>query len=94
MTLTDVDRDALTRALATCRKESKARSHQLDSKLADEPWERVARFAAFSCQMDSLHLNPFECPPIRIRDIDAALITPDDARHVPGSARLLNGCRP
>ena len=57
---------------------------------AERPFERVSRFAAFSCQMDSLRLDPFEYPPVWIRgDIDAALNAPDDARHIRNAARLL-----
>jgi hypothetical protein len=89
MTLTDLDRDALTRALVACRSESAARSRQLDAKLQAEPWERVARFAAYSVQIDALRLEPWETPPVRIRDIDAALSAPDDARRVRDAARLL-----
>lgn len=87
--LTDVDRDAMTRAIETTRKESPARRRQVDSFLSSRPWERVGRFCTFSCQMDALHLDPWETPPVWIRDIDAALNAPDDARHIPGSARLL-----
>jgi hypothetical protein len=89
MTLTDLDRDALTRALVACRSESAARSRQLDAKLQAEPWERVARFAAYSVQIDALRLEPWETAPVRIRDIDAALSAPDDARRVRDAARLL-----
>jgi hypothetical protein len=39
--------------------------------------------------MDSLHLDPWECPPVWITNLAAALKAPDDARHIPGSARLL-----
>jgi hypothetical protein len=89
MNLTDVDRDAMTRAIETTRNESRARRRQVDSMLASRPFERVGRFASFSCQMDALHLDPFEVPPCWINNIDVALITPNDARHIPGSARLL-----
>lgn len=88
--LTDRDRDALTRALALAHTESRARSHQLDAMLAEgRPWEKVAGFAAYSQQVARLKLQPWEFPPVWITDIDAALNVRDDARHIPGSARLL-----
>ncbi|MGO4506018.1 hypothetical protein AB4Z51_03290 [Bradyrhizobium sp. 2TAF36] len=87
--LTDVDRDAMSRAIETVRNESRARRRQVDSMLSSRPFERVGRFASFYCQMDALHLDPWETPPCWIDNIDVALITPNDARHIPGSARLL-----
>ena len=87
--LTEVDRDALTRALAECRAESPGRAAQIAAKLKDESWESVARFAAYYCQTQNLHLTPWEVPPIRIRDIEAALTAPDDARRTREAARLL-----
>jgi len=61
--MTRNDRNALKLTLALCRNESPARSHQIDSKLEDEPWEEVVRFAAFCCQGRSLHLMPWDLPP-------------------------------
>jgi|SRR3954463_11486446 hypothetical protein len=60
MNLTDVDRDAMTRAIAAARRESPNRSRQIDRKLASESFEAVGRFCAFSAQIESLHLQPFE----------------------------------
>lgn len=42
--LTDVDRDAMTRAIEMCRSENKGRRHKIDQKLKDEKWRRVGRF--------------------------------------------------
>ncbi|SRR5258705_8493136 len=61
-----IDRDALERALAACRAESAARAKQLDSKLASEPWERVAQFASYCVQGRALDLPPWQSPPCRI----------------------------
>ena len=52
-----VDRDALQRSLIACRAESRARSRQIDAKLRHEPWERVAQFASYSAQIESLGLE-------------------------------------
>jgi hypothetical protein len=88
MTLTDIDRDAMRRAIEITRKQP-GRAAQIFDMLSSRPWERVGRFCAFSCQMDSLHLDPWEYPPLWVRDIDAALNAPDDARRVRDAARLL-----
>lgn len=58
--ITDTDRDAMTRAIAAARRESATRRKQIDAKLRKEPWEVVGRFAAFSAQIESLHLQPWE----------------------------------
>ena len=60
----EIDRDALKRALVACRAESPGRAKQLDSKLRDEPWEEVAKFAAYSAQIEGLGLMPWQNPPI------------------------------
>jgi hypothetical protein len=88
--LTDVDKDAMRRAIAITRRSEPGRDQQITAMLFDRPFERVGRFAAFSCQMDSLHLQPWETPPVWIRgDIEAALHAPNDARRVRDAARLL-----
>jgi hypothetical protein len=51
--MTPIDREALERAVQLC-------ARQIDAKLRDEPWEDVARFCAFSAQIESLHLQPWE----------------------------------
>jgi|GEM_PF-1692666 hypothetical protein len=59
------DRDALTRALAMCRTESPGRARQIDCMLLEkQPWEQVAKFAAHVCQTKSLHLMPWQDPPM------------------------------
>ena len=61
--MTPIDRDALERAIAACRAQDAGRAKQIDSMLSDEPWEQVARFAAYSAQIDSLGLMPWQSPP-------------------------------
>jgi hypothetical protein len=51
------------RALAACRKESAARSHQLDSMLRTRSWEGVAKFVAGCAQSRELNLKPWQGPP-------------------------------
>jgi hypothetical protein len=48
-----VDREALQRALKLARNEPEY-ADQIAQKLAHEPWEDVARFAAYCCQIDNL----------------------------------------
>lgn len=85
--LSAADVDAMTRAITLVR--GRGRRRQIDEKLKVEKWARVGRFAAYSCQIDSLHLEPWEWPPIWIRDVDAAMTAPDDARRIGDAARLL-----
>src|SRR6478735_5858621 len=58
-----LDKDALERALAACRMQDAGRAKQIDSMLADKPWEEVAKFAAYSAQIESLALMPWQNPP-------------------------------
>ncbi|MET4034936.1 MULTISPECIES: hypothetical protein [unclassified Bradyrhizobium] len=58
--LTDLDREALTRAIAVARRESPTRRKQIDDRLAREPWEVAARYAAFCAQITSMNLEPWE----------------------------------
>jgi hypothetical protein len=68
--LSDVDRDALDRAIDICRtKKDPADREQIERKLATEPWREVGEFAAYSCQMDSLHLQPWQSPPCWVDDL-------------------------
>jgi hypothetical protein len=78
----EIDRDALKRALDACRAESPARAKQLDSMLADEPWQQVGVFAATCVQM------PWQSPPFRasLRDLDKPFGDPSGKRE---SAELL-----
>jgi hypothetical protein len=86
--LTDADRDAMTRPIEMWRAE-KGRRQQVDAMLTERPWARVGRFAAYCSQTTTLRLEPWEWPPLWIREIDAALHAPDDARRIGDAARLL-----
>ena len=59
-----VDREALRRAMRMAKASDPARKEQLESKLQDEPWEEVALFAAYCCQCNTLHLKPWQPPPM------------------------------
>ncbi|WP_409188902.1 hypothetical protein [Bradyrhizobium sp. RDM4] len=58
--ITDIDRDAMTRAIAAARRESPARKKQIEGKLVHQPWKDVGRYAAFCAQIASLALQPWE----------------------------------
>jgi hypothetical protein len=58
-----IDREALRRALALLRSEPEYRE-QIAAKLKDEPWQDVACFAAYCCQIDNLDLKPWQDPPM------------------------------
>jgi hypothetical protein len=68
--LTQNDIAALELALETARKESPGRAQQLALKLAEDGWWPTARFAAYSCQVDALRLQPWEHPPVWVDDLD------------------------
>jgi hypothetical protein len=77
--LSPVDRAALERAIETCRtQKGPAARDQIERKLANEPWFTAARFAAYSCQMDSLRLRPWQEPPCWIDDPEADIAAGDD----------------
>ena len=69
--MTPIDRDAFERAIAMARAKGPAQQRQIDEKLATDPWAKVGEFAAYGCQMDSLHLKlwqpPRNCPYCRRR---------------------------
>ena len=83
------DLAALSLAIETQRKREPAHRTQIDNMLRREPWESVGRFAAYSCQCDSLNLAPWETPPIWIDDIGAALNAPEDGKCIRSAALLL-----
>jgi len=59
-----IDRQALRRAFDLARQHDEQHRAQIDAKLEDgEPWESIAAFAAYCCQMRSLGLKPWQAPP-------------------------------
>jgi hypothetical protein len=91
--LSDVDREALERAIELAKAESPARRKQIDDMLAKDGWDEAARFAAYACQDGNLKLAPWQMPPCWIRgDLDALLAAPvtgHDHRGQRQAARLL-----
>jgi hypothetical protein len=57
-----LDRDALSRCIEIfCRDPRRAK--RFEERVADEGWERAAISACYSCQMNSMALPPWSCPP-------------------------------
>jgi hypothetical protein len=89
--LDPIDRQAMERAIEICRtKKDPSDRRQIEKMLSTQPWCEVAAFAAYSCQVDSLALKPWQPTPAQIEDIEATLAAGDDGvggRY--GAARLL-----
>jgi hypothetical protein len=69
MELTKADTEALQRALQTVRSESVDDAARLDSLAEQKGWFEAASIAAYRCQLRSLRLKPWHCPPIDCGDI-------------------------
>ncbi len=63
------------------------RGAQLDAKLEDENWDEVAKFAAYCCQSQALHLKPWDEPPC-VADED------DPDERAKDAQALLRRCLP
>jgi hypothetical protein len=63
----EIDRKALELAMATVM-EDDGRRRQIANMLQEQSWIEVAKFAAHSCQFESLRLKPWEIPPCSIND--------------------------
>jgi hypothetical protein len=74
--------EALRLAFARFQASSKVRAAQLKSMLKDRPWEDVARFAAYCCQIDALHLKPWQTPPCAVRDENEPRVGEEDAARL------------
>ena len=64
MTLSPIDREALERSIVIARRDP-AYAKSIDSKLAaGDDWFDVAVGASYHVQMLSLHLAPWQSPPV------------------------------
>jgi hypothetical protein len=63
-----VDVAALRRALAQLRALQPSRCGQLDAMTQERGWQTAARFAAYSLQISSMGLKPWQVPPCAVRD--------------------------
>jgi len=77
-------------AIETARRESPARSRQIDSFLSSRPWLDVAKFCAGCAQERSLRLDPWQPAPCYVGNMEAALNNmPDEPRCGYRAAALL-----
>jgi hypothetical protein len=67
--LTEGDIEALQRALETVRAESVEDAARLDSLAERKGWFESASVAAYRCQVRSLKLRPWHCPPMDCGDV-------------------------
>jgi len=66
--LTEGDTEALQRALEIVRAESVEDAARLDSLAERKGWFEAASVAAYRCQVRSLKLRPWHCPPMDCGD--------------------------
>lgn len=85
--LSRIDREALERAVAVTRRDPQ-RAAQLDVMIAQDGWRYAAEFAAYSCQVDSLRLKPWQFPPCWVGPDDVDAIG-DGHRGISRAAALL-----
>jgi hypothetical protein len=78
--MTEVDKDALRRAIKMTRALGAAENEQIDRRMAEgQSFEEIGRSCAYGCQRHNLRLKPWESPPIY------AELHPDQ----PGATELL-----
>jgi hypothetical protein len=91
MDLSRRDKAAMKLAIERARARDEGRAQQIDAKLKAEPFEKVGRFAAYSCQYDTLGLKPWQSSPSMIEptQIAAIVAAPDDGSGKRDAALLL-----
>jgi hypothetical protein len=62
--MTRRDREAMKRAIAMMRAAGEADRVQVERFLAEDGFEAAGRHASYACQRDTLHLKPWQQPPI------------------------------
>ena len=93
--MTPIDQDALERAIEAIRKSNAGGAVlQIEQRLEREGFEVAGKSAAYSQQVDNLHLMPWEVPPCWVApaNIEDLLATSPDADDTHGwrdAARLL-----
>jgi hypothetical protein len=73
------DEQAWTLAIEIARKFDPARAKQIDDMLAGRPFKDVGKFAAYACQFETLHAEPWATVPCSlIEPVDVVLARGDD----------------
>jgi hypothetical protein len=94
--LTEVDREAMMRAIEMARQRCAADCEQIEEMLRERPRHECGAFAAYSAQCHALGLRPWQTPPCELTDSDRALDSvrgDDDPRGSRAAARLLRRLR-
>src|SRR5262249_60673956 len=68
--LSQIDRDAFTRAIAIYRQERHGGDKHITDKSKEAGFAAAGRFAAYWCQRKRMKLAPFEFPPAWLSGID------------------------
>jgi hypothetical protein len=84
--LSEIDREALTRALEMARAESEAERAHFDEMLSREGWQEAAHAAAYACQCRTLKLRPWQAPPIHVHS--DVVTSPPSYGHQPEEVTL------
>lgn len=87
--ISDLDRQALERAIEIERARNAACRAQINHKLKTEPWIEVAKSAARHCQDVALYLPPWQCWPPCVVEIDDVDEPGYEHRGITQSAALL-----
>jgi hypothetical protein len=88
--LSEVDREALERALVLYRQRDAACRQQVDDLLKERDWFSVATLAAYGMQCERFKLRPWQSPPTEIDDPDAyEYVKGEDIYGRRAAARLL-----
>jgi hypothetical protein len=90
MTLTDRDRNALTRSIALYRAASPTQRRQIDKQIENrDDRDEVARYCAFHMQVENLHLSPWQPAPCNVHVPSALVATDDEPRRGQRAAAML-----
>jgi hypothetical protein len=84
MTLSDLDKGAMQRAIAILRLDSTT-AEQIEHKLKREGFEKAGHFASYAVQCDLLNLRPWQAPPAHTR---ATIPDPNVYGERPGEIEL------
>ena len=83
--MTRRDRDALTRAIEMANTLDPAIVQAVEAMLKSRTWEEGGEYAAYHCQMRSLRLRPWQCPPC---DANGEVIPPKATATATGPTKL------
>jgi hypothetical protein len=91
MAVTDANKEEFTLCIEVFRARDQVAAEYIDEKLKCDGFLASGRFAAYSAQMDALHLPPWVYPPCFIddADIDKLIDAGDDEHGKHAAAKLV-----